>query len=165
MGSPLEGTLELFGNYFFEVASLLIASSALIYAALALRVAKQALVSAEHSDLAALKLRAQDQRARAQRSFLSLQSACHEMRSRWDVYHSRHYPTLGSFDSRRNDTRHISEVEREGRKLLGPIERELPEDRALNSDLLEDYILRADQTAVQIEQLKLRLSPPKPIIA
>ena len=164
MGRSLEGVFELIDNYFFEVASLLIASGALIYAARAFRVAKQALASAEGSDLAALKLKAHEGRARAQRSFLSLQSACHEMRGRWNVHHDRHYPRFGSQDSRHNDTRHISEVEREGRNLLSPLEQELPENGVLNSDALEDYIQRAEQAAMRIEQLTLRLSPPKPLI-
>ena len=109
-------------EFLFEVASLSIAAGALMYAALAFRIAKQALVAAERSDLAALKLKAQEGRARAERSYLSLQAACHEVRRQWDLHHDRHFPKLGSPGFRRDDTHHILEVESEGRELLRPLE-------------------------------------------
>lgn len=156
----LESALEMVGNYFFEIASLLIATAALVYAALALRVAKEALVSGRGADLLALKLRAQEGRVRAERSFLSLQSACHEMRARWDLHHDRHYPKLGNQDFRNKETRHISQVERQGRELLRPLEFGLSSPEA-GSATLEEYIHRAEKAAVEIEQLTLQLSPPK----
>lgn len=157
----MEGVLGLVSKYFFEIASLLLATGALIYAGLALRVAREALESASGSDLAALKLKAHEGRVRAERSFLSIQSACHEMLGRWDVHHNRHFPRLGSQDFRNNDTRHISEVERQGRELLRPLELALPEAAASGSAALEEYIHRAEQMAIEIEQLNLRLSPPR----
>lgn len=160
----MEGFLSQVSNYLFEGASLLIAAGALIYAALALRVSKRALTAAEGSNLAYLKLKAHERRARAERSFLSLQSACQDMRSRWELHHDRHYPKMGSQDFRRDDTRHIAEVEREGRELLRPLELELQEIGVLDSDALEDYIRRADRAAMRIEQLTLRLSPPKQLV-
>lgn len=75
----MESALEMVSNYFFDIASLLIATAALVYAALALRVAKEALVSGRGSDLVAHKLRAQEGRVRAERSILTLQAACNEM--------------------------------------------------------------------------------------
>ena len=154
----MQSYLEPLASNFFEVASLSIAAGALMYAALAFRIAKQALVAAERSDLAALKLKAQEGRARAERSYLSLQAACHEVRRQWDLHHDRHFPKLGSPGFRRDDTHHILEVESEGRELLRPLE---PEMGGLDSDGLESYIQLADRTSVAIERLTFRLSPPK----
>lgn len=154
----MESVVALIGNFLYEGASLMIAAGALIYAVLAHRVATKALAAAEESDSATLKLKAQEGRARAERSFLSLQAACREMRRRWDLHQDRHYPILTLQDIHRDDMRHILEVESEGRKLLGTLKLEVG---ALSSDDLEGYIQRADQTAVDIERLTFRLSPPK----
>jgi hypothetical protein len=162
---PLEVFLGLVDAHFFEISSLLIATGALIYAALALRVAKEALASAKGSDLAALKLKAQEARVRAERSFLSLQTACHETQGRWDDHHDRHYPKLGSQDFRSKDTLHIAQVERQGRELLRQLEIALPEAATSDSVALEEYIRRANQTVIEIEQLILRLSPPRQLLA
>lgn len=64
----MQSFLEPVAGNLFDIASLLIAAGALIFSALAFRIAKQALVAAERSDLAALKLKAQEGRARAERS-------------------------------------------------------------------------------------------------
>ena len=155
----------LFEDYFFEVASLLFAAAALYYAALAFRVAKRALLTAHESDVVTLKLKAHEGRAQAERSFLPLQSACHNMRSQWDVHHGRHFPRMGVKDFRRDDTRHITDVENEGCKLLKPLALNLSELGALDVAELENYIQRADQIAVRIEQLIFQLSPPKKLFA
>lgn len=165
MEGNLEVVGELFGNYFFEVASLLLSAAALFYAALAFRVAKRALLTTQESDIVTLKLKAHEGRAQAERSFLSLQSACHDMRSQWDVHHDRHFPKLGAQDFRRDDTRHISEVENEGRKLLKPLALNLSEMGTLDVAELEDYIQRADQLVVRIAQLAFRLAPPRQLFA
>lgn len=157
----LESVLDLIGKNFFEVISSLLAAVALVYAALAFRVSKQALEAGKESDLAALKLKAHEGREKLDRSFLSLQSACHEMRGRWEDHHGRHFPTLGSCDYRLDDTRHISEIENEGRKLLSPLALNLSQLREMDSVALEDYIQRTNQAAVRIEKLSFRLSPPK----
>ncbi len=103
MEAMLERVAGLAGEYLFEVVSLLIAAAALYYAALAFRVAKRALLTSQESDKVTLKLMAQERRAQAERSFLSLQSACHDMRSQWDVHHDRHFPMLAAQDFRRDD--------------------------------------------------------------
>lgn len=161
----MERFVGFFGSNFFEVASLLFAAAALYYAALAFRVAKRALLTAQESDIVTLKLKAHEGRTQAERSFLSLQTACHDMRSQWDVHHGSHFPKLGTQDWRRDDTRHITEIENEGRKLLQPLAVNLSELGALNVAELEDYIQRANQSAVRIEQLTFRLSPPKQLFA
>ncbi|MBY6121838.1 hypothetical protein KUV64_22135 [Mameliella alba] len=165
----MEGVLgpitELIGAHFFDVTSLIIASAALIYAGLALRVAKEGQVSTEVSELATLRMTAQEKRIQAERSFLSLQSACHDMRSRWRVHHDRHYPIMGNQDFRRNDTLHIAQVENEGRKLLKRLELDMCNIGALNAEVLDNYIQGADEIALKIEQLALQLSPPKPLLA
>lgn len=146
---------------FIEVASLLLGCAALIYAALAFRVSKQALKTAAESDLATLKLTAHERRTKAERSFFSLQSACQDMRNLWDDHHSRNFPKFGARNFKCDDTRHISEVENQARKLLAPLALDLSELGAMDYAALEDYIERADQSALQIEQLTFRLSPPK----
>ena len=163
MDGSLEGVFALAGNYFLDGVSLLIAVGALIYAALAFRVSRQALKSAEVTHFAGLKMKAHEALARAERSFLSLQTACHGMHEQWELHHGKHYPKLGSGDFRKNDTRHIFEIEREGRKLLTPLRVEQPEIAKFDASDFEDYIRQADRTAVGIEQLALRLSPPKPL--
>ncbi|MCQ0971989.1 hypothetical protein MLD63_16320 [Paracoccus sp. TK19116] len=157
----MQGVSTLASSYFFEIASLLIASGALVYAALALRVAKEALEAARSSDLAALKSRAHEVRVGAERNFVSLQSACQEMRGRWDLHHERYSPKLGSPEFRNNDTRHILEVERKGHELLRLLKTELTKVAISEPAALEGYIHWAEQTAVEIERLKLQLSPPR----
>lgn len=159
----LEDVLPLISNYFLDGVSLLIAVSALIYAALAFRVSRQALKSAEMTHFAELKMKAHEGRARAERSFLLLKTACHEMQKQWDLHHGSHYPTLGSREFRQNDTRHILEIESEGRKLLAPLGLKQPDLAKFRASDLEDYIRKADHTAIKIEQLVLSLSSPKPI--
>ncbi|WP_213214375.1 hypothetical protein [Roseibium polysiphoniae] len=157
----MDSILGLIRNHFFEGASLLLAAGALIYAAMALRVAKQALVTAKMSDVATLKLKAHEGRERAEQIFLSLQSTCHDTRSQWSLHHDRHCPTLGSQDFRQDDTRHISEIENQGRTLLRPLEIDLSELGTMDAAALEDYIQLAHRTAARIEKLRFRLSPPK----
>jgi len=161
MEAILEGVIGLFGAYFFEIVSLLLAAAALYYAALAFRVAKRALITSQESDKVTLKLKAQEGRELAERSFLSLQSACHNMRGQWDVHHGRHFPSLRDPRLCRDDTVHITEVETEGRKLLAPLALNLSDMGSLSVADLEDYIQRAAQSAVRIEQLTFRLTPPK----
>lgn len=156
---------ELFRTYFFDAASLLIASAALIYAALAHRVSKKAQATAQEYEVVALKMTAQEKRMRAERSFLTLKSACQEMRSRWSVHHDHHYPIMGSQEFRRNDTLHIAQLESEGRELLKRLDLDLSNSEALNASALAEYIQRADETALRIEQLALHLLPPKPLVA
>ena len=165
MDEALGSISKLIGIYFFDAASLLIASAALIYAALALRVARKAQATTEMSEVAALKMTAQEKRMRAEHSFLALQSVCQEMRSRWSVHHDRHSPIMGNQDFRRKDTIHIDQLESEGRELLRGLELDMSEVRELSADALDEYIQRADETALRIEQLALRLSPPKPLLA
>ncbi|WP_299478117.1 hypothetical protein [uncultured Roseibium sp.] len=161
----MDGVLGLIRDHFFDGASLLLAACALIYAALALRVAKKALVTAKMSDLATLKLKAHEGRERAEQSFLSLQSACHDTRSQWSLHHDRHFPMLGSLHSPQDDTRHISEIEKEGRALLRPLDLSLSELGTKDAAELEDYIQRTHRTATRIEQLRFELSPPKQLFA
>jgi hypothetical protein len=161
MEAILEGVMGIFGAYFFEIASLLLAAAALYYAARAFRVANRALLTSQESDKVTLKLKAQEGRAQAERSFLTLQSACHDMRAQWDVHHGRHFPSLGDPSFSRDDTAHIIEVEAEGRKLLAPLALNLSDMGSLDVADLEDYIQRADQSAVRIEQLAFRLTPPR----
>lgn len=165
MDGLLETDFGLNVDYFFQLVSLLVALTALIYAALAFRVAKQALNSAKDSDLATLKLRAYDGRAKVQRSFFSLQSACQGIRQQWQFHHDHHHPPFGFQDHRLNDTRHIAEIESEGRSLLVQLALGLAELEAMDAVALEEYIKRTDETALSIEQLTLRLTPPKKIIA
>ncbi|WP_420333396.1 hypothetical protein [Roseibium sp.] len=161
----MDGTLGLINDNFFDGVSLLLSAGALLFAALAHRVAKQALATAKMSDVAALKLKAHEGRERAEKSFLSLQTACHDTRSQWCRHHDRHYSTLGSRDFRQDDTRHISEIENEGRTLLRPLELGLSELGTMDVAALEDYIQQAHRTAARIEQLRFRLSPPKQLFA
>ena len=154
-------------GYIFEVASLLIAAAALVFAALAFRDSRRTLQIAKESDLTALKLKALEGRAKAERSYLSLLTACNDMREQWEAYHNRQRtrPVLGAGfglrDDRLDDTRHISNVENEGRKLLKPLAHDLSELGGMDDSALEEYIQLADQSALRIEQLAFRLSPPK----
>jgi len=161
MDGMLESALGFMGDYLFELLSLLIAAAALLYAALAFRVAKQAIQTAKDSDLAALKLKAHEGRARAERSFLSLQSACKDIRSQWNIHHDRHFPKLGANDYRRDDTHHISEAESEGRKLLMQLALGPSELGKMDAAALEKYIHWTDETALKIEHLAARLCPPQ----
>ena len=158
--------------YLIEVASLLLAAAALVYAALAFRASRQALETAKESDLAALKLKANEGWAKAERSFLSLQTACRDMLERWEAHHNRQRtkPVLGAGfevrDDRLDDTHHILVVEDEGRNLLKPLANDLSELGNMDGCALEAYIQLADRSALRIEQLELRLSPPKqPVVS
>lgn len=161
----MDGVLGFMRDHLFDGASLLLTAGALIYAARALRVAKQALVTAKMSDVATLKLKAHEGRERAEQSFLSLRSACHDTRSKWSAHHDRHFPKIGSQDFRQDDTRHISAIESEGRTLLKPLQLELSELGTMDAAALEDYIQQAHRTAARIEQLRFHLSPPKQLFA
>ncbi|GLQ16446.1 hypothetical protein [Maritalea porphyrae] len=158
----MEGVWEYFGNYFFEVASLSIAFGALVYAVLAFHVAKTATKAAEASDLVSFNLKAGEVMARAEQSFLSLQKACHDLRLQWENHHRHHTPNLGAYESRQEDTRHIIEVEVEGRKLLMMLKHEMD---SLSVDTLKDFIQNANQTTTKIERLALQLTPPKQLFA
>ncbi|WP_417809990.1 hypothetical protein [Thioclava sp.] len=161
MGGSLEGIMAPISGYVFDAASLLIAVGALIYAARAFRVSKQALKSGEDAHLAELKMKALEGRARAERSFLSLQTDCHGMRERWDLHHREHFPKLSVRDLRPDDTHHIFEIEGEGRRLLASLKLEQPEIAKFEASDLENYIRKANNVAIRIEQLALRLSAPK----
>lgn len=161
----MQSGIELLGEYFFEIASLVITVAALIYAALAFRVAKQAIDIAKASDLLALKMKAQDGRAKVVRSFTSLQSACRDVLDKWDVHHQNHFPRLGSHDLRNQDTDHIAQVEREGRELLKPLIVNQATLRAMKPNELEDYIEQTEAVAQRIDKLGFRLASPRRIVA
>lgn len=161
----MQNGIELLGDYFFEIASLVITVAALVYAALAFRVAKQAIDIAKASDLLALKMKAQDGRAKAERSFTSLQSACRDVHDRWDVHHQNHFPRLGNYDLRIQDTNHIAQIEREGRELLKPLTVNQAALRAMKPNELEDYIEQSEAIARQIDKLGFRLRSPKQLAA
>lgn len=159
----MEASTRYVGENFFELSSLLLAVAALILAALAFRVAKQAIEATKDSDRMALRVRAQEGLANARRSFLSLQAACRATREQWEVHHDRHRMTIGPQDFRRADTLHIAEVENEGRKLLHMLTQGVPEIGVMLPDAFEAYIERTDHTALEIERLSFRLSSPKPL--
>lgn len=158
----MEGIWEFLGNYFFEVASLLIALGALVYAALAFQIAKKATRAAEVSDLASLNLRADEVMTKAQQGFVSLQKDCGDMRRRWEHHHRHHGPKMGACETHQEDTRHIIETEAEGRKLLMTLTNEMDN---LSADTLKEFIRNANQTTTKIERLTLRLTPPKKFFA
>jgi len=161
----MQNAIELVGKHFFDMASLLMAVAALIYAARAFRVAKQAIEIAKESDLINLKMKAQDGRAKAERSFTSLQSACRNVRDKWEVHHQNHYPLFGHHDFRNDDTDHIALVEREGRKLLKPLAISQVKMKTMKPDDLEVYIAQTEAVARQIDKLALRLHSPKRLVA
>ncbi|MEP4961956.1 MAG: hypothetical protein ABJU19_22025 [Roseobacter sp.] len=151
----------------FEIVSLLIAAGALIFAALAFSVAKQAIKATKESDITALQVKAQDSISDAKRSFLLLQEACLLTRRDWENHKSQHFPQLGdnfgrSMFAEPDETQHISEIERTGSKALGELLASMPSSDALTSSELHQFIAKAQFTSTQIERLKLGLEGPKP---
>lgn len=152
----------------FEIVSILIAASALIYAALAFSASKQAIKATKESEITVLQVKAQDGISDAKRSFLLLQEACLLTRREWENHKSRHFPVLGSDLGRSmfaepDETRHISEIERTGSKTLNELLASIPKFDAPTSSELHRFIARAQSASTQIERLKLGLEGPKPL--
>jgi len=147
----------------FEAVSMFISGVALVYAALAFKAAKHAIQATRDSDMTALRVKVMDGISEAERGFLKLQKSCQMTRDHWEKHLDEHYPTFGRGFEPPKETRHIADLERTGRKLLGELIDRSPitgKEDALN---LEDYIRHAQFTSVQIERLNLSLEMPKPL--
>ncbi|MFA9229648.1 MAG: hypothetical protein ACEQSU_02710 [Microgenomates group bacterium] len=145
----------------FEVASLGLSVAALVYAALALRAARQAILIAKESEMAALRLKAQDEFSAVERSFDKLQMACHQTRSQWERHVEKHYPAFGRKIGQPKGTRHIAELEKTGRGLLLELKNVTPIAATSDAIKLETFIKKAQAAAIQIERLAFDLEAPK----
>lgn len=156
-----ENLLNYAAAHAFEITSLLMSLAALVYAALALKAARQAILIAKESDLAALRLRAQDEFSAAERSFHELRAACHQTKGKWDRHIEKHYPILGRKFGQPTETRHIAELEKAGRGLLRELKDATPLAAANDAAVLESFIRQAQAAALQIERLAFDLEDPK----
>lgn len=158
--------LDLAAGRIFEILSLVVAIVALAYAILALRVAKQANQIAKESSLAAMRVRLRDEVSAAQRSLLRLEEACQRTRNQWEQHWIQHIPVLGrpsgKFFSEPQETRHISEAERDGRAMFNLVRESTTDPVSNDASELESHIIFAQKTAIEIDQLSLRLEAPKP---
>ncbi|GAB1478496.1 hypothetical protein MASR2M74_10430 [Paracoccaceae bacterium] len=158
--------LNVAADRIFEIMSLLVAVVALVYAMLALRVAKQANQIAKESNIAALRVRLRDEVSAAQINPLGLQEACQRTKSQWERYWIKHVPAFGRpsgiFHHQPKETRHIVETETAGRKLFQRLSEATVNPVSNNAIELESHIIFAQQTAMEIDQLSLRLEGPKP---
>lgn len=152
--------LRVVAQHFFELASLFIAVAALVCAALAYRVAKEAIAAANASDQTALRQKVLEKLAVAERSYILLQTACSKNRGEWDEYHRRSYPTLGAFSTRRKDTEHIGRIEREGQQLLEAARERLANINEMKSAELEAALYFIDSVSIKIERFTLNLDKP-----
>lgn len=157
----MEYLFSTFAEHAFEIASLLVSGAALVYAALAHTAARQAIQIAKETDIAALRLKAQDECCAAERSFHKLQEACHQTRRLWERHIEKHYPILGRKFGQPEETRHIAEVEKTGRELLLELKDATPVAATRNAAELENFIRQAQTAAMQIERLAFDLDGPK----
>lgn len=157
--------LDLAAGRIFEILSLVVAIVALAYAILALRVAKQANQIAKESSLAAMRVRLRDEVSAAQISLLRLEEACQRTRNQWEQHWIQHIPVLGrpsgKFFSEPQETRHISEAERDGRAMFNLVRQSTTDPVSNDASELESHIILAQKTAIEIDQLSLRLEAPK----
>lgn len=156
-----EKFLNYAASHAFEITSLLISLAALVYAALALKAARQAILITKESDLSALRLRAQDEFSAAERSFHELRAACHQTRGKWARHIEKHYPVLGRKFGQPTETSHIAELEKVGREMLQELKDATPHAAASDAAALENFIRQAQAAAMQIERLAFDLEDPK----
>lgn len=144
-----------------EVASLLIAIIALIFAALAYHLTKQAADSAKISDTLNLRGQAKSALSEARSKFLMLQGDCRMVKDSWDIYERKHLPSLRrpNLDAQNN----IQEIERRGAAILSKAQQEFGEVDDLNSEQLMQLIETADASKLEFERLSGRLERPPTI--
>lgn len=144
-----------------EVASLLIAIFALIYAAFAHHSAKQAAESAKTSDTLNLRGQAKSALSEARSKFLMLQGDCRLVKDSWEIYERKHLPKLGraKLDAQNN----IQEIERRGAVILSKAQQEFGEVDDLNSEHLMQLIETANVSKLEFERLSGRLERPPTI--
>ncbi|MEJ1992316.1 MAG: hypothetical protein P8X50_11610 [Maritimibacter sp.] len=157
----IEISLNFVAAHALEILSLIVAVAALVYAALALRAANQAVHLTKETNIAALKLKARDELSVVERSFHELQENCQQTRRQWDLHRQKHFPAFSQNFDQPTETNHISRLEMTGRRLLQDLKDEMP-DGGKATDF-EGFINRAKVAAIQIKQLTFDLELPKPI--
>jgi len=158
----MEVASGIFNQHLFEVISTIIATVALVYAALAFKAAKQAIRATRESDIIALRVVVQESIAHAESSLVRLHEACHSSRDEWEIHECTQRPVLGQSHVHIENTRNIGLVERSGSNLLDRLLSSAPNFENANTLELEEFIKRAKAAAVEIGRLKLRLKSPKP---
>lgn len=144
-----------------EVASLLIAIFALIFAALAYHLAKQADESAKISDTLNLRGQANSALTKATSKFLILQEDCRMVKDSWDIYKRKHLPSLGR--SRLDVRNNTEEIERHGAAILSKTQQKFGKVDNFNSEQLMQLIETADASKLEFERLSGRLERPPTI--
>ena len=162
--------MNIFEDYGFEIATIIIAIFALISAERAIRIAKAALKATRDSNLVALRIRLKESLFDAERSFLTLQSDCQRIREQWEMHHSKHSSRMGgAFSSMRlgifdspKEIQDVLTLERNGRMLLAELRNAAPSAEADEEPKLERFIGIARGKSLEIERLRLRLEQPRP---
>ncbi|WP_339757993.1 hypothetical protein [uncultured Hoeflea sp.] len=155
----LEVAIDWMASQWLELASLLIAIAALFYAALANNSSRKATTAAQASDLANLRIQANQCLAEANRSLLSLHSSCKANRADWEQFERKHMPSLG-WTRPEPEQSNIAQVEREGNVLLQEIEDYFAPVDEMNAAQLEKGVQNARAAALEIEKLAGRLDGP-----
>lgn len=157
----LVSVMDWFTNNWLEVVSLAIALVALIYASMAHYSSKEAARATKTSDVTHLRLQAKSSLSKADRSFLSLQSACNVNRDLWKRHDQKYFPLLSvrSFDQS-DELKSIGSTERDGARLLHCIRESYAGLNEMHVEQLEVIIQETDQTGIQIERLAHRLQEP-----
>lgn len=142
--------------------SILIGTIGAVYAALAYHVAKQAMRSVAASELSNLKIKARETQGVAEKSLVGLKANCGAVRAQWEAYACRHFPLLGRDEQLRQNTQHISSIERRGAEAFRSISCDSASIDSLSTSELQAFIMRASEVSLTIDRLSLNLSPPAP---
>ena len=155
----LEVVIDWMANQWLELASLVIATAALFYAALAYNSSRNAAKAARTSDLANLRIQAKLSLAEANRRFLKLCSSCQASRADWEQHKRKHMPSLGGTWPA-PELSNIAQVQREGAVLLQEISQYFVPVEEMNAAQLESGFQDAKAAALEIEKLAGRLEGP-----
>lgn len=155
--------MDVFAGYGFEIATTVIAVSALISAERAIRIAKHALQLTKETNLLSLRLRMKEVIAYAERSFFNLQTECQKTREQWERHHNSQRPlmSLGMFE-RPKEIQSIFALERSGSTFLRELIEEAPTQETRDEARLEQFVGIAKARSLQIERLILQLESPRP---
>jgi len=151
-------TMNWFLSNWMEVASLVIAITALIYAALAHSSAKRSSRAAEISDNTSFKIQANSALVEAESEFIRLKMNCQTKREAWDVYKRKHLPPLST--NQPDGLKSIDDVLQRGNAILHEVQQNSVRDGDLDSKQLADVIRKANAASLELQALSGRLERP-----
>ena len=156
----IEILIGLVKQHTFEIVSAVGTVAALVYAARAHSIAKQAVKVTMDVSLTELRLKVQEEITIATHNLMRLEEVCQTSLIQWDKYFDKHQPTLGHQSKADAVRLRIDAAKNSGKILLDNLLASAPPAEIDDLTVLENFIRKAKSEAIKIRRLGARLDHP-----